>query len=927
MPHQNLQTRMNPFLLLFSITFLLSSFAAPAAELSGIINEKNTGEAAAGAVISIDGRKDLYDIAGLDGSYQIKNLAEGKHSVQIVYKGYKTLEATLTISATQKQNFNLEPNSNTQLKEIEISIKRDGAAEHTARSMERNADQVMNIVSGKAIQLSPDLTVANVVQRVSGISLERNSNGDGQFAILRGMDKRYNYTLVNGVKIPSPDNKYRYVPLDIFPADLLDRLEVYKALTPEMEADAIGGVINMVMKDAPSRLSISANIAGGYNELFSNRDFATYDYKAINKQSPYEMNGNKYSAIASDFSRAGTAYNFKKPDPNLMGGLAIGNRFFKDKIGILIAGSYQNTFRGSNSSFFEIDKVDTFKGVTLTKYNKRNYSEQQIRSGLHFKADYRMNKCNKIQWYNAYMNLNNIQVRDVSAMQLTIGGYDPEKGNATMNYSTRSRITRQNIFNSTLQGEHQLSERFKLNWSAVYSVATQESPDNTNIPLLGTMINHVEQKTFVQDATRRWEHNSDKDNAIYVNLNYKKAINKIPVNITVGTLFRDKKRTNFYNQYQLRPANLQAQYGKDFNNYSDIEWTVQNPKGSVGSALNYDATEQITAGFLQFKLAPENLDITGGLRAEHTNQAYEMQFPIGEDRPSGDQKYLDLLPSLHFKYMPGNKTNIRASYFRSINRPGFFEIVPYKIVNEEYQERGNPDLRRAIADNIDLRYELYPDQGEQIMAGIFYKKIKDPIEYTLQRDAVRGQDIYYTPGNFGTAHNYGIELDAIKYFKKWGLKGNYTYTHSAITTSKSKRIRDNNGDLQTINVDQTRPLYGQAAHIANLSLIFKDAKSGWDIQLAANYTGERIVTVSQFVDNDFWQKAFVQLDFAMEKSFAKKWAAFCKVNNLLNTPMEVYMKEPYNNKDKIPEQDLENKTLIRRDFFQRSYLLGLRWKF
>ena len=109
------------------------------------------------------------------------------------------------------------------------------------------------MVSAKSMQLSPDLNVANVLQRVSGVTMERDNSGEAQYAILRGMDKRYNYTLVNGVKIPSPDNKNRYVPLNIFPSELLDRLEVTKSLTADMEGDAAGGAVNMVMKDAPGQ--------------------------------------------------------------------------------------------------------------------------------------------------------------------------------------------------------------------------------------------------------------------------------------------------------------------------------------------------------------------------------------------------------------------------------------------------------------------------------------------------------------------------------------------------------------------------------------------------------------------------------------------------------------------------------------------------
>ncbi len=911
-------------LLLFIL--LISYSLTQAAEIKGRVTEPGTGDAVIGGIVTIAELPEVNDITGLDGSFHLSGIPAGTYTINIAYTGFSTYHTQVKTEDGKTVSLNIKLESRNELRAVTISSKRDGASENTARSIERDAGQVMNIVSGKAIQLSPDLTVANVIQRVSGISIERNSNGDGQYAILRGMDKRYNYTLVNGIKIPSPDNKYRYVPLDIFPSELLDRLEIYKALTPSMEGDAIGGAINMVMKDAPSKYLLQANIATGYSQLFFDRDFMSFDRKNIDMKSPYEINGNKYNAKPSDFSTASYDYTTKKPSPNLLGGLTIGNRFFNKKLGAILSGNYQSTYRGANSSFFDIDKVDTFKGTTLNKYSQRQYSEQQVRYGLHSKVDYRFNSRHKIQWYNAYMSLNNIQVRDSRSTQLTIGGYDPEKGNATMEYATRSRETKQQIFNSTLQGDHSLTNNLRLTWSAVYSTASQQVPNTTNIPLSGTMHGFAENKTFIQDAYMRWEHNSDKDKAGYLNLIYNKGIGGLPIEWMVGGLYRDKQRTNFYNQYQLRPANPKAEYGVDFTDYTDIQWTIQNPRGSVASALNYNAYEKVGAGFFQFKANARRLEVVGGVRAEHTDQGYNMEFPIGEDRPDGEQDYLDVLPSLHFKYMPDHKTNIRASYFRSINRPGFFEIVPYKIVNEEYQERGNPDLKRAVADNIDFRYELFPLAGEQLMAGVFYKRIQDPIEYTLQRDPVRGQDIFYSPGNFGTAQNYGIEIDAIKYIKKFGVKANYTYTHSSITTPKSKRIRDGNGDLQTISVDQTRPLYGQAAHIANLALLFKDIKHGWDVQLAGNYTGERIATVSQFVDNDLWQKGFVQLDFSMEKSFKKKWSVFAKANNLLNTPAEIYMKTPYNNTDAIPEQDMKGKTLIRRDYYQHSFLLGVRWQ-
>jgi TonB-dependent receptor len=326
-----------------------------------------------------------------------------------------------------------------------------------------------------------------------------------------------------------------------------------------------------------------------------------------------------------------------------------------------------------------------------------------------------------------------------------------------------------------------------------------------------------------------------------------------------------------------------------------------------------------------FKFKTSGLEVVGGVRIEYNDQGYRMLFSQGENRPAGNQIHTDVLPSLNLKYELTEHQNIRGSYFRSLNRPGFFELVPGTILLEEYMERGNPDLKRAIADNLDLRYELFPNHSDQLLVGIFYKRIKDPIEYTIQADATRPQDVYYTPGNFGTAKNYGLEADYIKFFNKFGFKANYTYTHSSITTAKSSKIRDKEGNLAVITVDQTRPLYGQSAHIGNLSLLYKDTKNGWDAQLAGSYTGPRINTVSQFADNDLWQKGFLQMDVSVEKRFKNNFSVFAKAGNLLNTPTEIYIKGTNSKNAGLPGQG-GNETLIRKEYYKQTYLLGLRYK-
>jgi TonB-dependent receptor len=525
------------------------------------------------------------------------------------------------------------------------------------------------------------------------------------------------------------------------------------------------------------------------------------------------------------------------------------------------------------------------------------------------------------------LNLTNAQLRSSKTTEFSSGGYDPIKGNAGLSFSTRSRFTQQQILNSTLQGIHDLSTNFKLNWSVVYSFASNNIPDNTSVSLLGNRENFIETKTYATQMLRRWEHNSDQDFANYVSISYDTRLNEIDIQLSTGGLYRYKWRDNFYNNYQFQPESAFTLFGKDFNQINEIKFSLNNPRGSVASALTYQATEQIVAEYLMAKIHEKRLQTIIGLRVEHTDQGYEMLFPLGEQRPTGNQIYTDLLPSVHLKYALDSKQNIRTSYFHSINRPGFFEIVPGKVVNEEFQERGNPDLKRAEAENFDLRYEFFPNASDQIFFGVFYKYIKNPIEYALNVDAIRGQDIFYSPGNYGNAMNWGIEMDAIKYVQKFGIKANYTFTTSTITSQKIIRERDSNGNLFNKNIDQTRPLFGQSAHVGNLTLLYKDAEKGFDVQLAASYTGERINTVSQFLNNDLWQEAFTQMDASLEKKIKNNWSVFLKANNLLNTPFRLFIKNtnPINN-DVIQNNQQNTSTFIREDYYQRSFVLGLRYK-
>ncbi len=926
--------------------------------LLGKVRDIQTKEDLIGAGISVKNTK-WNTSTNLEGEYKIKGITPGQYTIICQYVGYKIKEQQITISEGVKEvrvNFFMEPTT-TELNVVSVTdtfVNRE--SELYSRKAEINAPTLINSVSAKAIQISPDLTVANVLQRVSGVSVDRNANGEGRFAIIRGMDKRYNYTLVNGIKIPSPDNKNRYVPMDIFPSELLERLEVIKALTPNMEGDAIGGAMNLVMKSAPDRFVFSANVSTGYSQIFFDRPFSSFNTNVINTKAPSEINGPGYHATDADFPRANLSFNEIKPPVSSNFGFTIGNRFLKNKMGVMVAATYQNSYRGSNSQVLlpstqpaaaSSKSAALNNGMLLqfSDYNGREYSTQINRVGAHAYIDYKFNNKNVLTLYNGFIRMTEIQTRhqiDTVLEKTRTAG----PGTGEVHLQNRSRITTQNIYNSTLQGKHDLIYHFKIDWSLVYSIATNETPDWAQFETQHTVSlidvtsppipsNQQFTNTQVNSMTRRWMHNTDEDKSAYVNLSWTPKIFKVDVEFSGGGMMRFKHRNAFYQEYQLDPlpdaSGLQL-----WTNIYDTKYHFSSVTGGLGApsdANNYTVDENITAYYYQVKFNPiKKFQIIGGVRYEDTYQSYSTASdPKKVIGANGTRTYQDMLPSIHIKYAITAQQNIRLSYFASISRPGFFEVIPYSIPGESWNEKGNVKLKHMLADNYDLRYEFFSKGADQLMAGLFYKNIINPIEWSLTRESTSG--LYLTPQNFGNATNYGFEFVFTKYFGAFGIHANYTYTHSEITTMKLISYRDPVTNNFTIDsIAQTRPLQGQSAHIGNFSILYKNSKLGLDAQLALVYTGRRISQLSGYYGMDYWQKAFTQLDFSAEKRVFKKFSVFMKINNILNSPLIteiIYPNSAYTSgRGMLPMQDSNSSgsVIVEKETFYQTYLIGMRYK-
>ena len=919
-----------------------SATAIQAHTLDGIVKDNKTGEPLIGTVVRVKELPNVGTTTGLDGSFTLHELPDkGKYTLVVSFMAYKTKEIVVDVANDDKVDIPMDEDLK-QLGEVVVTGRREYRSDRSAVETVKNAGNVLNVMSQQSIQLSPDVNVASVLQRVSGVTMERDASGEASYAILRGMDKRYNYTLVNGIKIPSPDDKNRYIPLNIFPSDLMDRLVVSKSLTADMEGDAAGGVVDMVMKDAPSRFQFQANAAIGTTDYFwkDGRDYLTSNRSDYTKKAPYEAFGSEYKASMSDFKNGPMQLkSHSMPAPNFIGGLSVGNRFWNDRLGVMLAGSIQNTFRGTERTYNSVKMASGEQAMYISKLNHRYYSIHDLTTGVHAKVDLTLPK-HKIEWYNMYVRTNSKGVR----YNNSIGTEYIGANSYTQDDEIRSLSTTQSIFATNLKGTHHLTKNFTLDWSGIFSQAKEEDPDRTYVTLSNSVSTEADAegnilsgnlwdtnknitKTFPKDAERRFQHNMDTDWAGYINLTYDTHFaNDVEALWKAGAQYRRKERSNRYYSYIFSPAdNAQDLDGNGLEQFDNVDWVCKTPY-SQASQLNYDSKEHIGGAYAMVTLKTKLGELIAGFRAEHTNQIYTMLQHFRNMGQTGEQSYWDYLPSASLKWTPTKNMNIRLSYYRSINRPGFYEIVPYQIMGEEYQEKGNPNLKRARIDNVDLRWEWFPSKTEQILAGVFYKYLKDPIEQvfvTSDGKIGAGTDAYYMPDNLGNAKNMGFEIDVIKYIRHFGIKANYTYTYSKITTSK-REYKEGSAEYKS-GVTQSRPLVNQAPHTANISLLYKDTENGWNAQLASSFTGAKLALVSPFKDADQWDKAMFGLDLSAEKQFKNGFSIFFKANNLLDAKRERYLKTVNESNLQYADQ-MSNKTIIGTYKYGRTFLLGVRYK-
>jgi len=935
---------MKKLLLLLAVLVLtLSAYAQRTGVISGKITDPDGNFSLPGATVKLS-EGNRYAISNQTGDYEFLNIPAGTYKVEVTYIGYQpvSLDAVVEEGKNTVLNFSLASGSLNLNEVVLVGDALKGQAR--AINQQKNNNNITNVISSDQVGRFPDANIGDALKRVPGITMQ-NDQGEARNIIIRGLAPTLNSVTLNGDRIPSAEGDNRNVQMDLIPSDMIATIEVNKTLTPDMDADAIGGSVNLITRATPNGERISATLAGGYGPI---REKAIY-----------------------------TA------------GLVYGNRYLNNKLGVVVSGSYNNNDYGSDN--IEATWVqDDFGNTYVEQQAVRYYNVQRIRRSVAVATDYKFNDNNTIyvnaiyNWRDDRENRFALTYDDMEpvygADEQTITGFTgnvkrENKGGQGTDRSKNRRLEEQKVQNYAIRGEHLLSPTLDLDWSANYATASEYKPNERYIEFEQEELDMVQdisnpRKPLVTAAgqdlnefglselTQSTDDTKESEFGAKVNIRFPLSViegQKGRLRTGLRLRIKDKDRNNTF--YSYSPANdvtladVPTTYfgGDGFNpgskyvagafasaaylgglNLNDASLYEAELDPSEFLAVNYTAKENIYAGYVRWDQDfSSKLSMILGARVESTHIDYTGNRVLDEEELEGKientNSYTNVLPSVSFKYKATDDFILRTAFTTALARPDYYALAPYinNVASDSEIFAGNPNLDATYSYNFDFMAENYFKSVGLVSGGFFYKNLKDFI-YTYSNNQYSADDFAADfPGqsnpvpageewtlvqsrNGDNVDVYGFEvafqrqLDFLPgFFKNFGVYVNYTYTDS-----KAKGIADEDGNERS---DVKLP--GTAPHMFNGSLSWENSR--FSARTSLNFTSDYLDELGSDEFNDTYYDKQLFLDINASYKITKSLRIFAEAKNLTNQPLRYY-------------QGISSR-VMQLEYYQARFNLGLKF--
>lgn len=903
--------------LVFTVFFqFLSSFSfAQLGIISGKLTADGTDVAIMDAKITVLGAaKGAY--SDLNGEYVVRDINPGTYTLLIYAGGYQKMELSgVIVKAKENTIVNVSMLHTVSTKgEVIIKTKVNTESNVGTTQMQYKSNVMMDIIPAQLIQRGPDKTVGDALKKISGASIQ-----DNKFAVIRGLNDRYNAAYLNDAPLPSSESDRKAFAFDIFPVNMLENLSIVKTASPDLPAEFAGGIIQIRTKNIPVDNFQSITVSGGYNTIttFKDRKYAKegkLDWlglddgsRAIPSSIPSVLD---YPTLMSD--QAALAKSFQS-------NWKLSDGVFMPNFSIQYAGGYRKEFKNKKEFGFigslSYNKTNNYNETTRKSFTDNTggsgtsqienqfldkvYSTQLL-TGSMLNFSMKLNAKNSISFKNLYtINTDNRIINRT-------GEINPLDQNPSLLRSNANWMTINQIFSSQLSGQHAIDKegKMKIDWMIGLSNIQRSIPnlrrniysrmkyvnDPSSPDYHDTMyVANISQTNVGPDYGGNMFFSKNKENMSSYKVNFTKEVyhqdstkqnNKLKFELKAGVFVQLRNR-----DFQARQLGY-TKYGAvggatNFNTNllylpEDSIFQIQNmgllSPGVGGFKLSdgtkasdsYTANSQLYAAYFSMMQHFGKNKLLYGARLEDFTQNLDARR--ADKSPLAVHMHnLDVLPSVNYIHNFNLKKVLRVSASQTLNRPEYRELAPFAFYdfNTQFVLSGNDSLKRAKITNVDVRYEYYPGKGQVISIGSFYKYFVNPIEQITRPDVMN--EISYK--NVPNAFNYGLEFE---------LKSNIGALFQMDTTSKWNQLEffTNLGLIHSVvdvskNIGtpyDTRPLQGQSPYVLNCGVIYKTGND-FTIAMNVNRVGSRMYILGSVLQPDIWEKSRTFLDFQFAKSF------------------------------------------------------------
>ncbi len=886
--------------------------------VTGVVSDNS--QPLPGATIKVAGTSKII-ISDVDGKFSVSDLKPGHYDLQFWYIGYEPNNLSIDLTADQTLDLGII-SLNQKQKNIDEVIVTGSLKNSEARALniQKNAINITNVIASDGIGKLPDRNAAETVQRVQGVSIERDQ-GEGRFVSLRGLPPFWASTTINGNRLPTAEEETtsRATAFDFFPTELISYVHVNKSFTPDIESDGIGGGVNFITKTPPMKTELKVTVGSGYN---AKADKAVYNFGLLyggrtkDKKFGYLLN-------VAHFNRNWSTDNF---EARRSGDEGVFRMELRDYNGI------RKTTGVNTALEYVISPKSTLylKGMYGTLSDDETHYKHRVRFDKFSSA----NNTARVELQNIHnllitelksVSLGGIHTLNKSKIEWDLSYYDnqfkygniPDKQNKSyyvVKYTQSGVGINPDYISDNGNGP-------RAYWKVDGGKLDYKDPD--------ALFGFYSDPNFKMDAGQMrftdlefYKVNIVEKDKIVAAFNHEiYASDKLT--LKYGFKYRDKERIAKFSDIFYNWANGTAPLLSDSNQYittqpnggqylSEMNAHIGNTFGPVLSTQgmdqfwfqnqgslkineadsealeynkalgrNFDVFEKHADayGMGTYKLN-DKLTILGGVRLSNTHTTVKGFNVIGTALTpiENTKNYLAVLPMLHIKYALNDKTNLRFAATRTFSRPNFGDLTPggtYSEADNEFKG-GNPNLNPTYSVNLDLMGEYYFSNVGILSGGVFYKSITDPIFQDSFVSNYNGNNgVQFTaPNNGNRAWLGGLEVGFNRRFdflpgflQYFGTQLNATLMDSEMEKPSGRKVR----------------LPYQAKQLYNAQLFFE--QKGFNARIAYNYKGKYAVEYAEVDLNDSYYGKYSSLDFGTSYQFTKNIIVYGDVNNILNNPL------------------------------------------